>query len=103
LTEIPNTRYKDSIKNILFSKQLVANHIGAFEFRLCNVDQMQSGEATQECLDGLLLEEAGTGKTFILNPNENENEGGNPSVFFKLRIPNGYVCNHCVIQVRGEF
>ena len=61
---------------------------------------MQSGEATQECLDGLLLEEAGTGKTFILNPNENENEGGNPSVFFKLRRPTGYVCNHCVIQVR---
>jgi hypothetical protein len=71
--------------------------MGGFEFRLCNVDSMPSGEATQSCLDNLLLKEFGTGKTLILNPNLNGNAGA--PVSFKLQIPSGYVCNHCVLQV----
>ena len=45
---------------------LVANHLRAFEFRLCNVDKMPNGEATQECLDSLLLEDE-NGNTFMMN------------------------------------
>ena len=32
---------------------LTANRVGWFEFRLCNIDDME--EATQECLDKVLL------------------------------------------------
>ena len=34
-------------------KKLTANRLGWFEFRLCNIDNME--EATQECLDKTLL------------------------------------------------
>ena len=71
--------------------------MGGFEFRLCNVDNLASGEATQSCLDNLLLKEYGTGKTLILNPNLVDNAVA--PVNFKLQIPVGYVCNHCVLQV----
>lgn len=78
--------------------QLTANHLGAFEFRLCNVDNMATGEATQECLDNLLLEEFGTGKNFIMNTNLVDN--AQAPVNYRLRIPKGYVCNHCVLQAK---
>ena len=70
--------------------------MGAFEFYLCNVDNMPDGEATQECLDKLILEDV-NGKTLIRNPNEGENTQGR--VNFKLKIPVGFRCNHCVFQV----
>ena len=71
--------------------------MGAFEFRLCNVDKMESGEATQECLDNLFLEEVGTGTNFVMNTNLVDNAQG--LVNYKIKIPTGYVCNHCVLQV----
>ena len=50
---------------------LVANHLRAFEFRLCNVDKMPNGEAVQECLDSLLLEDE-NGNTFMMNTNKQD-------------------------------
>ena len=57
---------------------------------------MPNGEATQDCLDKLLLKDI-NGNTLIRNPREDDNGKGN--LQFKLRIPGGFKCNHCVFQV----
>lgn len=57
---------------------------------------MPGGEATQECLDRLLLSDV-SGKTLIMNTNQQDNARG--PVTYKLRIPAGFTCNHCVLQV----
>ena len=74
--------------------------MGAFEFRLCNVDRMPNGEATQECLDSLLLTDE-SGKTLMMNTNQQDNARG--PVHYRLRIPAGFTCNHCVLQVDIRF
>lgn len=75
---------------------MTTNHRGWFEFRLCNIDNMPSGEATQECLDQTLLADI-YGNTRFKTPSDVEGWQG----FFKtnLVIPPGFKCNHCVFQV----
>ena len=77
--------------------QIWTNHRGWYEFRLCNVDNMPSGEATQECLDKVLLKDA-TGSTRFNTPNHISAEGKG-TAYLTLKIPAGFKCNHCVLQV----
>jgi hypothetical protein len=73
--------------------ELTTNHRGWFEFRLCNIDNMN--EATQECLDRTLLKDA-SGKSRFDSPSQVEGWQGH----FKhsLIIPTNFECNHCVFQ-----
>ena len=77
------------------SVELTTNHRGWFEFRLCNVDNMPSGEADHECLDKILLADA-AGRTRFNTPSQVEGWQG----FFNtdLVIPKNFKCNHCVFQ-----
>ena len=58
---------------------------------------MPSGEATQECLDKVLLKDA-TGSTRFNTPNHISAEGKG-TAYLTLKIPAGFKCNHCVLQV----
>lgn len=78
---------------ILFVK-VTANHWGWFEFRLCNADSLyaQGKDATQECLNQNLLKDV-NGKT-------RHNIGSTIGMTnFRLVLPSGLSCNHCVFQV----
>jgi hypothetical protein len=35
--------------------KVTANHLGYFEFRLCNTDKLGGQDASQECLDKTIL------------------------------------------------
>lgn len=79
-------------QNIDAVVEITANHKGFFEFRLCNVDDIPEGEATQECLDKTILSDK-NGRTKI------PVTGASPSKFLEsLVIPEGFQCKHCVLQ-----
>ena len=65
-----------------------------FEFKICNVDGWNK-EATQECLDQIILKDQ-TGKSKFY-PNLSF------KYYFKLVLPTGLKCNHCVFQVKFYF
>lgn len=80
-------------KNYLIILKMTANHKGYFEFRLCNVDRLKLGEATQSCLNKILLQDR-HGRSQI------------PIIPFyvgivktSLKLPPFLTCNHCVFQV----
>ncbi len=79
-----------------FLFKINANHLGYFEFRVCNVDNL-AGDATQECLDRILLADL-TGNTKILVSKESIGR-----ITITLRLPNDFNCDHCVLQVKNLF
>lgn len=44
--------------------KVTANHLGYFEFRLCNVDNLNGMDATQACLDKTILRDKFNKKQF---------------------------------------
>ncbi len=71
--------------------EVTANHLGYFEFRLCNVDNM-NGDATQDCLDKTILKDA-YGNTQI------QIGSYTGHMTLQLQLPKGFTCQHCVFQV----
>ena len=78
---------------ITVNVEITANHIGYFEFMLCNVDGWQS-DATQECLEKTYLKDATTGQTRIYI------QGKTGYIYAKLKLPDSLTCDHCVLQWR---
>ncbi|CAF0776770.1 unnamed protein product [Didymodactylos carnosus] len=72
---------------------LSVNHLGHFEFRLCNIDDLTT-DATQKCLDDTVLSIAHTSSTtFIVDKNASR------SIFtVNLTLPSSLTCSHCVFQ-----
>jgi len=58
---------------------------------------MHNGEANQECLDKILLRDT-KGATRFNTPNHISPEGKGIANLV-LKIPSGFKCNHCVLQV----
>lgn len=77
----------------MFFPKITANHKGYFEFRVCNTDLLNGAEATQECLDQILLTDK-FGRTRI--PIASNLKG---RTNFQLQLPSGLTCQHCVFQV----
>ena len=75
---------------ILLNQKLTAEHLGYFEFRICNVDGWNK-EATQECLDQTILKDQSGKSKFYVNMSF--------KYYYKLVLPAGLKCNHCVFQV----
>ena len=73
--------------------EITANHIGFFEFMICNVDGWQS-DATQTCLEQTYLSSSNDGQTKIYI----QYKSG--YIYTKLRLPSHLTCNHCVLQWR---
>lgn len=71
--------------------EVTANHLGYFEFRLCNTDNL-NGDATQSCLNQIVLADSTGRKQFQIGTKLGE-------ATFKLRLPSNLVCKHCVFQV----
>ena len=83
----------DKIRFIIFyfqNQKLTAEHLGYFEFRICNVDGWNK-EATQECLDQTILKDQAGKSKFYVNLSF--------KYYYKLVLPAGLKCNHCVFQV----
>ena len=75
--------------------KLTANHLGWFEFRLCNADALfaQGKDADQDCLNQNLLRDQFGNSRMIATP-------GIGSTFnYKLILPMNLLCNRCVFQV----
>lgn len=71
--------------------RVTANHLGFFEFRLCNIDGWET-DATQECLNQTLLFIENTGmQQYVIN---NETKISN----YRIGLPKDLTCNHCVLQ-----
>lgn len=45
---------------------MTANHLGYFEFRICNTDNLQGQDATQSCLDRTVLSDKLGRKQFYI-------------------------------------
>jgi hypothetical protein len=73
---------------------LSANHLGWTEFRICNVDKLQT-DATQECLDQTLLKDLDGNSRIPIVANVY-------NFHTQLQLPHNLACNHCVFQV-GTF
>lgn len=58
---------------------------------------MPNGEATQSCLDKVLLKDS-KGATRFKTP-DHINAEGKGTANLSLKIPSGFKCNHCVLQV----
>ena len=73
-------------------KQLTANHLGYYQFKICNIDGL-STDATQACLD----------KTVLVNQVTKTTQYPIGSTLGKvtipLTLPAGLTCNQCVFQV----
>ena len=74
--------------------ELTANHLGWFEFRLCDADDLynQGKDATHECLNQNLLKNV-NGETQI------KIKSGERMVQTQLVLPKGLTCERCVFQV----
>jgi len=70
--------------------ELTANHLGYFEFKICNVDGSKS-DATQQCLDKNILTDS-NGKTKIFVGRKTG------KMKFKINLPADLICKHCVFQ-----
>lgn len=70
--------------------EITANHLGWFEFRVCNVDD-RTGDADQSCLDKNLLADRNGVTRFQI--------GSRLGMFtYQLVLPKSLRCNHCVFQ-----
>jgi hypothetical protein len=79
------------MKNLIMRLKLTVEHLGFFEFRICNVDG-STKEATQECLDKTVLKDVSGQSRFFVNLAFHYK--------FKLVLPTQLTCNHCVFQVK---
>jgi hypothetical protein len=77
-------------QNISVKVQITATHRGYFEFRLCPVNSPHQS-ATQACLDRHILRQT-NGQTKFYEP------GSVGSYTVDLVLPQGLVCNQCVLQ-----
>ncbi|CAF3167504.1 unnamed protein product [Rotaria sp. Silwood2] len=73
---------------------LTANHMGYFEFHLCNVDTTPNSDATQDCLDRRILKLANSDLTKY----SITGAIGNSQIIVNLQLPAGVSCQHCVFQ-----
>lgn len=78
--------------------QITANHMGHFEFNLCNLDAT-GGQETEECYEQYeLVDVQGRRKWYM-------NSTAATQYVVELRLPTDLVCEHCVLQwtyVAGE-
>ncbi|CAF1539072.1 unnamed protein product, partial [Didymodactylos carnosus] len=72
---------------------MTANHLGHFEFRLCDIDGLTT-DATQECLDSTLLQIAGTNSTQF----KVDKYPSQATVLVNVTLPSSMTCSHCVFQ-----
>lgn len=70
--------------------KVTANHLGYFQFKLCNVDGTEE-DASQECLDNTILSDIeGKNKIFIGSKTG--------EIKIMLHLPADFSCDHCVFQ-----
>ena len=79
------------VDEILFCFKLTANHRGVFEFRVCNIDNKNNEDATQDCLDLNLLEITNGSKRFHV-------DSTSIIIHINVTLPNNLTCKHCVFQ-----
>ncbi|CAF1408670.1 unnamed protein product [Adineta ricciae] len=79
---------------------LTANHLGVFEFRVCNIDNDPNQDATQACLNLNLLN-----VTIETSPTGVDRESTqypvsrtSATVRLNVTLPSNLVCKHCVFQ-----
>ncbi|CAF1031660.1 unnamed protein product, partial [Brachionus calyciflorus] len=74
--------------------EVTANHLGYFEFRVCNVDALIAigQDANQQCLDQNLLKDEFGNSRMLANP------GLGSFYNYRLILPPHLKCNHCVFQ-----
>lgn len=71
--------------------QITANHMGHFEFNLCNLDAT-GGQETEECYEQYeLVDVQGRRKWYM-------NSTAATQYVVELRLPADLVCEHCVLQ-----
>lgn len=71
--------------------EMTANHQGYFQFSICSLDGSRT-DATQQCLDkNILKDRNGNTKLYVV-------KGQTGLMKFKLNLPRGFTCNHCVFQ-----
>ncbi len=81
------------MQTIRVTIDLTANHLGYFEFRVCNRDELNAGiDATQECLNKHLLQDSFGNTRFLISSRMNG------LLNFGLRLTRGLKCNNCVLQ-----
>jgi hypothetical protein len=77
--------------------EVTANHLGYFEFRMCNLDLTPGQDATQDCLDkNLLFDVFGNSRQMVTANNIG-------ILNYQLMVPKGLTCAHCVFQVSFFF
>jgi hypothetical protein len=76
---------------ITVNVEITANHLGYFQFMICNLDQMLS-DATTDCLNKTYLKEATSNQTKIYIQSQTG------YIYTKLKLPDQLTCNHCVFQ-----
>jgi hypothetical protein len=75
-----------------FVLKITANHLGNFQFRVCNVDGWET-EATQECLNKTVLKILDSDKTSY------PIKADYATVKLKLQLPANFKCDHCVLYL----
>ncbi|CAF3505076.1 unnamed protein product [Rotaria sordida] len=70
---------------------LTANHLGIFEFRICNIDNNPNQDATQSCLDFNILKTVNGSTQYRITSNLT-------TVHLHLKLPDQLICKHCVFQ-----
>jgi hypothetical protein len=76
------------------STKITANHLGFFEFKLCNIDNATE-DATQDCFDKTLLSNSNGNNISPIGKLEGR-------LKMKILLPKNFTCNHCVFQVSFE-
>lgn len=79
-------------QNIDVAVEVTANHKGFFEFRICDIDGLNT-DATQACLDKTPLTDKNGNTRFPLLTESAT------VVSLKLKLPSKLTCKNCVIQV----
>lgn len=77
--------------NYLLYEKLTANHLGWFEFKICNIDG-KTGDATQNCLDQTVLQDVSGQNRIPVNGSLGKYVG-------RFKLPPQLVCQQCVLQV----
>ena len=92
--------------------QIVANHKGVVQFRICNADGLQD-DPKMECFDQNILKFDDESDEYKLNDGElvdaqrykrNGRPNGTEKQFeFQVKLPQDLTCEHCILQVRVLF
>jgi hypothetical protein len=75
--------------------EVTANHLGWFEFRVCNMDG-RSGDADEACLNKHVLRDRKGKSRFDIGSYVG-------FVNYKMVLPTGLKCKHCLLQVFSDF